>query len=344
MSKKQFLSTGCTLLNLAISGSPFGGFMKGKYYFLVGDSASGKTFFSMTCFAEAAHNKHFKDYRFIYDDVEDGMLMDVDKLFGVEAGDRIESPKLNEEGEPSYSKTIEQFYYNLDDALAEGKPFVYVLDSMDSLECEDDIKKFIAQKKAYQKGKKTTGTYGMAKAKANSVGLRKVLPGLRESGSILIIISQTRDNPNAGMFASKKTRSGGHALRFYATVEIWTALGGKIKKTVHGIKRDIGNKVKINIKKNRMIGKLHEVWTSIYPSHGVDDIGSCIDYLMKEKWWKGTKAKIKATELGVEGKKSALITYIEQDPKRLRKLRRAVCKCWAEVEDACNLKRPPRYK
>ena len=23
----------------------------------------------------------------------------------------------------------------------------------------------------------------------------------------------------------------------------------------------------------------------IYPSYGIDDIGSCIDYLVKEAWW-----------------------------------------------------------
>ena len=94
--KKKRLSTGCTLLNLAISDDPLGGFEAGKFYYLVGDSTSGKTFFSMTCFAEACRNEHFKDYDRIYDNIEDGMLMDCDKLFGSEA-DLIFTPVFLDE-------------------------------------------------------------------------------------------------------------------------------------------------------------------------------------------------------------------------------------------------------
>ena len=75
VSRRDLLSTGSTLLNLACSENPFGGFLKGKYYLLVGDSDSGKTFLSMSCFAEAMIQKPFKNYRLIYDYVEDGMLM-----------------------------------------------------------------------------------------------------------------------------------------------------------------------------------------------------------------------------------------------------------------------------
>ena len=44
LTGKDFLSTGSTLLNLACTGKPYRGFAKGKYYFIVGDSSSGKTF------------------------------------------------------------------------------------------------------------------------------------------------------------------------------------------------------------------------------------------------------------------------------------------------------------
>ena len=152
-------------------------------------------------------NKEFKDFRLIYDNVEDGMLMDVERLFGEATADRIEPPALDEDGEACHSETIEQFYYNLDDAFDEDEPFIYVLDSMDGLDTEDDQDKFAAQKKAHRKGTNTAGSYGMAKAKKNSVGLRQVAARLRETGCILIIISQTRDNTKAtGPFSPRKTR------------------------------------------------------------------------------------------------------------------------------------------
>ncbi len=338
-----YLSTGCTLLNLAISDDPFGGFLAGKYYIIVGDSTSGKTFFSMTCFAEATRNDDFKDADLIYDNIEDGRLMNVTRFFGQRVADRMRAPSTGSDGEPVYSRTIEEFYYHLDDALAKGKRFIYVLDSMDGLDCEDDIKKFDEQKKAHRGGKKAKGSYGMAKAKANSMGLRKALAGLRDTGSILIIITQTRDNPNASMFQSNKTRSGGKALRFYATVEIWTALGGKIKKTIKKKTRKIGDKILITLKKNRVTGKLHQIQTAIYPSYGVDDIGSNIDYLVEEDWWKKRKNTIDAAEFNLEDNREKLIRAIEKSPKKVRKLAKVVGKCWRAIEKSCELNRKARY-
>jgi len=344
--KKKRLSTGCTLLNLAISDDPLGGFEAGKFYYLVGDSTSGKTFFSMTCFAEACRNEHFKDYDRIYDNIEDGMLMDCDKLFGSEVEELIQPPALDRHGLPKFSETIGEFYFNIDDRIQQAKetgtPFIYVLDSMDGLDCEDDRKKFAQQKKAYEKGKDAAGTYGMGKAKANSVGLRKVLAGIRDTGSILIIISQTRDNVNPMSF-EKKTRSGGKALKFYATVEIWTSLAGKIKKSVKGKQRTIGNKVKVQIKKNRITGKLHEIETAIYPSYGIDDIGSMIDYLIAEKAWSKSGQTINAKTLGMKMTRTKLIRGIESSRRLLRKLQRAVGACWEEIENQKSLDRRSRY-
>ena len=62
----DYLGTGSTLLNLACTGKLQGGFLKGHYYSVVGDSSSGKTFLALTCFAEAAINKNFKEFRLIY--------------------------------------------------------------------------------------------------------------------------------------------------------------------------------------------------------------------------------------------------------------------------------------
>lgn len=341
--QKKFLSTGCTLLNLACSGSPFGGYMKGKYYFLVGDSTSGKTFFSMTCMAEATRNENFKDYRLIYDNVEDGMLMDIPRLFGTEVNERIEPPATDDDGDPVYSGTIEEFYYNLDDAIKQATPFIYVLDSMDGLSSEAEGKKFGEQKKASRSGKEAKGSYGDGKAKKNSSGLRRALAGIRDTNSILIIIAQTRDILDAAPFGPKKTRSGGHALKFYASVEIWTSLGGQIKRQVRGKQRKIGDKIRIRLKKNRVTGKLHEVWAAIYPSYGVDDIGSNINYLVAEKWWVKSGKTVKAKEFDLEIPQEKLVREIESSPGKIRKLQRIVGKCWKEIEDACALDREGRY-
>ena len=69
------VSTGSTLLNLACSDHPRIGFLMGGYYYLVGDSASGKTFLSLTCFAEACINPAFDNYRLIFDGINRRLLL-----------------------------------------------------------------------------------------------------------------------------------------------------------------------------------------------------------------------------------------------------------------------------
>lgn len=345
LRRKDLLSSGSTLLNLACSNNPFGAFMKGKYYFLVGDSTSGKTFLSMTCFAEAMRHPFFKDYRLIYDNVEDGCLMDLEKLFGRKVADTVEPPAFSDDDEPVYSFMVEEFYYHLDDAIKEaksenGKPFIYILDSMDSLSSEAEDDKFEEHKKAHEKGTQAAGSYGDGKAKKNSTGLRRVLNGLRDTGSILMIISQTRDNLGFGF--EKKTRAGGHGLKFYATTEIWTSCAGEIKKTVRGQKRSIGVKALCKVKKNRITGERHEVGMEIYPSYGIDDIGSCVDYLIEEKWWHMKKQSIVAEEFDITATREKLIAHIESN-KLAKELQRIVGNCWLTIKEACDLKRTSKY-
>lgn len=336
----DLLSTGSTMLNLAISGRHQGGFAKGKYHFLVGDSASGKTWLSLTCLAEAAMNPEFDDYRFIYDNAEDGALMDIGRFFGEAVEDRLESPAM--EGEvPVYSQTIEDFYYHLDDACDVDKPFIYILDSMDSLSSAAEQSKFQEQKDAARKGKSTAGSYGDGKAKLNSSNLRKLMPKLRSSNSILIIINQTRDNLGFGF--EQKTRSGGHALRFYATVEIWSSIKGKMKRTVRGKEREIGITTKIQVKKNRFTGRLRVVELPLYHSFGIDEVGSCVDYLVSEKHWTKTKNTINATDFEFSGSRDKVIGYI-QDNDLENDMAEIVEEVWNAIENECAIKRKNRYK
>lgn len=355
----QYLSSGSTLLNLACTNNPFGAFPKGKYTYFVGDSKAGKTFLSMSCFAEATVSEVFSKYRFIYDNVEDGMLMNLEELFNKKVAEKMEPPAVghyeekrgktvfvpNENGDPAHSFTIEEFYYNVHNASNKAKetgvPFIYVLDSMDGLSSEAEADKFDEQKKAYEAGKETAGSYGDGKAKKNSSGIRQLLKGLRDTGSILIIISQTRDN--LGFGHKKKTRSGGNAPTFYATLELWASNMGKHQKQVRGKKRTIGGQSKVKIEKNRITGELHEVLMDIYPSYGIDDIGSCIDYLVSEKWWSKSGNTINADEFDMKCSRDKLIRHIE-DENLHRKLKLVTGRCWKEIGDEKKLVRRKKYE
>lgn len=343
------VNTGSTLLNLACSDLPDVGFAKGKYYYLVGDSQSGKTWLSMSCFAEAVRNSAFRDYRFIYDDVEGGAQMDISHYFGREVAKRLEPP-ARKKGKSVYSHTVESFYFHIYDLLNDGRPFIYVLDSQDALDSDSASKKFLEQKRASEKEIAAAGSYGDGKAKYHSANLRHVLARLRDSGSILIIIGQTRDNIGFGF--DPKTRSGGRALRFYANLEIWTSVKGAIKKTVRGRKRTIGAICLAEVKKNRFTGKIgrdRSVEIPIYYGHGIDDVGSCVDYLISEEHWihaivdgKKSKTIYDAKEIFFQGTRDKIIAYIE-DEELEPKVKEITAKVWKEIEEECLPKRKKRY-
>lgn len=339
---KDLLSTGSTLLNLACSGIPNGGIAKGKYYLFVGDSNSGKTFLCLTMFAEACKNKRFSEHRLIYDSVEDGAMMDMTKFFGSHVSEKLEAPRMVD-GEPMFSNTVEDFYDNLDDAVKVGKPFIYVLDSMDALLTEDSEEKYQEQKKARRENKEVSGSYGDGKAKSNSQLLRRFINPLKATGSILIIIVQTRDNIGFGAQFNPKTRGGGRALKFYATLEIWSSVTGQIKKKVKGKDRQIGITSKVHIKKNRIQGKDRFVDVSILHSYGVDDIGSNIDYLVEEGVFTSNKGRIVAEEFDFTGKRDDFIAYIEENNLE-KDLQMMVGDVWKDIETKCESRRKSRYE
>ena len=340
----DLLGTGSTLLNLACSGNRRGGFAKGFYYFFVGDSSSGKTFLSLTCLAEAAANKHFGDYRFIYDAPEGGALMNIAQFFGRKVAARLE-PANTRGGTPIASETIEDFYFNADDALDDGRPFIYILDSMDALTSRYEQKKLQERKAAARNPKKkAAGDYGDGKAKANASGLRQIVRALPATGSILLILNQTRDNIGGGLFDPKKTRSGGHALTFYATNEMWSSVARQLKRTVREKKRQVGMVARVRVKKNRTNGRDRTVEVPIYYTTGIDDIGGCVDYMVAEgEWARAKDGTITADGLDLVGKRESLVHQIEE-AGRENDLRTAVAALWDEIEEAAAIRRKPRYE
>lgn len=331
----DLLSTGSTLLNLQCSDNPFGAYYKGGYFNFVGDSDSGKTIFAMSALAEASISPNFEDYQLIFDNAEGGALMDLESFFGRSLANRVSEPPRG------ISSSVEEFYYNLDDLYESETPFIYILDSMDVLEAEQEMEKFRKQKKASTEGREIAGSFGVAKAKLNSQGLRRARSLLQKTGSILIIISQTRDKISPMSFETK-TRAGGHALKFYARLEIWSKFKGEITKTYRGKKRQIGIISSLKVKKNHITGKKGTIDVPIFHSFGIDDVGSCVDYLIDEKHWSKSGQKVSAKDFDFSGTRESLISYI-QDNDLEDELRKLVGNVWTDISEACKVKRKNRY-
>ncbi len=336
--KKELVHTGATILNLACSDQGYGGFPLRRMVNVIGDSSSGKSILALSLIAEAVYSKRFKNHRVVYDDPEAAMSFDLSYLFGGELAEKMEAPGgQDEEGNPIYSDTIEDFQTHVHALIKEGRPFIYILDSLDALDSEDDKRQATKEMKAREAGKEVSGSYGMSKPKKLSQILRQVIRELDKTNSLLVIISQTRDDINPMTF-SKKTRSGGRALKFYATLEIWMAVKEKIRRSG----RVIGIICKAKITKNKLTGKIREVLFPIFYDYGVDDVGACIDFLIKEGVWRKTGQKIHTDAPFITATLSKLVSHIEENNLETD-LRKLVTKTWRSIENKLKLNRKKKY-
>lgn len=335
--KRILIPSGSLMLNLACSNTWHGAYEVGRMSNLIGDSSSGKTYLALEMMAQCCMDKRFDDYALIYDDVEHALSMDIEGLFGPRLAKRIEGPEGPiDTTDPS--RTVEDLQFNICHALDSG-PCIYVVDSFDALTTEQDIEKLNEQFKARQKGVDIAGSYRMAKPKKASEMLQDVVSKLEKTKSFLLIISQTRDNVTPGTF-EKRTRSGGRALKFYAQHEIWLAVTGKMKQTVHGKERVVGSNLKVKVSKNKLTGSFREVEFNFRHGYGCDDITSALNFLKQEGLAQGG---IKWTWGNYSGSLAQLISRIEDDNLE-RKLFRECQTAWLEVEELLKPKRKSKYE
>lgn len=341
MFKSQgFLSSGSTLLNLACTGTIEGAWPIGSYSLVIGDSTSGKTFFAMTTLAEASLDKRFDDYKFVYDGPEGGMQLDVEHFFGKRVAERLEPPSYDEDDEPVFSSTIESFYYHVSDLLEKGEPIIYLLDSLDCLTSDVEESKFQDRKKAHKSGRDISGSFGDGKAKVNSSHMRSLMEPLRMTNSILIVLVQTRDS--FSMFADK-THAGGKSLKFYAMVEVWMSVREKITKTIKKKKRQVGVLCKTKVTKSRVTGRERIITVPILHSCGVDNLGSCCDYLVGEGVWVKKGQRINTNGFFEEPMLREKIIKKIEDEDLEDSIVKLVGETWKDIEKSCEVSRKKRY-
>ena len=291
----DLIPTPCVPFNLECSGHWEGAFKKGSIVNIIGDSSAGKTLFCLSVLAECSIIDRFDDYDFFFDDVERANEFDVEFIFGQECYNRIHGIEPGD----YHSKTIEQFNDRIARLLEKGKPFIYILDSFDALTSESAIEHDEENRKLREKGQEVKGSYGDGKPKVFSAFCQQRIDDIQNSGSLIIIISQTRDNLGYGAKFTPKVRSGGRALKFYAAFEIWLAMQKNEKK---GERTYITN-TQAKISKNKLTGRRGSAYFQILFDHGIDYIQSCVQFLMEEGFWDHKKAnKSEGNKAGIDTK------------------------------------------
>jgi len=323
-----------TTFNLECSGHVEGAFLKGTTVNIIGDSHAGKTLFCFATLAECNMTKSFDKHRFIFDDVEIANEFDLGYLFGQDFEERIEVD--------SFSRTIESLSDNIATALKGKEPFIYIVDSADALTSEAADKLAAENQKKRDKGNEVGGSYGDGKARAFSDLFKRHNQTLGKHGSNLIIISQTRDNLGFGAQFNPKVRSCGKALKFYSFHEVWLAMQKKEKK---GDRTYLTN-VQAKISKNKLTGRHGCAYFPILFDYGIDNITSCITFLVDEKFWSAVPKKGIDTKGFYPGNDpisfNQLVKYIEENELE-HKLALACKACYDNIIVSMTPKRKFKY-
>lgn len=255
----DFIQTGSTLLDLAMGG----GWARRRVGNVIGDASTGKTLLMIEAcanFARATKRKCKINYR------------ERERAFDEPYAEALGMP-LELVDFDSPTDTVEDLFLCLQDTIKRAKkdklPTLEIVDSLDSLTDKAEKDRGIEE-----------GTYGAAKAKQMSQLFRRLIRDLADADVTLIFVSQIRDKIGA-MFGRKFARTGGKALDFYASQIVILSELGRIDKTVKGIKRKSGLKVKALVDKNKVSLPYREAEFRIMFGYGVDDTVACAEMLAK---------------------------------------------------------------
>lgn len=342
VKNSHLVPSGSTLLNLACSDDHKGAFVSGTIVNIIGDTSAGKSFLALTVLAEICNNSRFDKYELFYDDVEKSLEFNTKKLFGNGFVDRV---KLKSS---TYAEEVGDILFNLTTGK-DDRPFVYIVDSWDALKSMYEEKKEKINVGKRKRQQKEEGSFGDGKAKLLHKLCRQCITGIEKTNSLLIIISQTKDNWGADAIFNPKIVTGGNAIKFFPSHRIWlTILSREGKK-----RREIGVWTKAKIIKNKFTGKRRNIEFPIYYDYGIDDITSCVKFLISEfggEHWKVKRKQVNGksvtaidcVELNVFLKEKALVKYIENNNLE-NTLRSVVAFVWEDIEKSILLGRKPKY-
>ncbi len=307
----SFISSGCKVLDLMLGG----GWCKNRIINIVGDKSTGKT---LLCIEAAANfSRKYPDGKIIYRDCEAAFDENYAAALGMPI-DRVDFGTRDEQLE-----TVEDLFEELDELIKTSEvPTIYFLDSLDALsdrvEMSNDIDK---------------ATYGGSKPKQLSKTFRMLVRKLSKSNVTLVIVSQVRDKIGA-MFGKKWSRSGGRALDFYCSQVVYLAHIGLISKTVSGIKRPVGVKVKAKSEKNKVGLPFREAEFEITFGYGIDDTLACLLWLKEAKSLDQIEDfKNSTPEVELRKFSKRLMEGDRAEYKAaMKKIRSTVSKRWYEIE------------
>lgn len=333
----DLVPTGSTLLNLALSDTPYGGYRLGSINRIEGKKHGGKTLFILSMFAEVVRDKRFVDYFLKLTETEKAMFFDLLKMFGkgMERLDTSRSPVTIQDWIQDvygFWGINKDFAKNVKQNKFKPSPLIEVIDSLDFLSCDSDL----------GDDRPTKGGYKTERPMALSASLPNICKALELSSSVMIFVSQVRATLTP--FGEKEAGVGGNALNHACTLEFKITPIGQVKKTVRGQDIVVGSNIEIKVKKNKLTGKRRTITLEVIDQYGINDIGSCIDWLVKYKFWGYNRGVVDpCNDLDLEPDKRDDLTKEIILGQKTDEFKKIVANCWYEIESELDSGLPRRY-
>ena len=306
-----WVSSGATMLDVAVSNRPFGGFPIGRITEITGLEQSGKSLLSAHVLAETQKQGGVA----VLIDTEtavsreffDAIGVDVSKLLYITAD------------------TVEDIFETIDtiiEQVRKGDKDKLVTIVVDSVAAASTKRELEAD---YDKD-----GYATDKAIIISKAMRKITNVIGRQKITLVFTNQLRQKMNAMAFADPWTTSGGKAIAFHASVRLRLASTGKIKaKDEKGNERIVGIKVRANVIKNRLGPPLRSADFDIFFDRGIDNYGAWLGAMKDYGFVKqgGAWYTYVDTETGEEFKFQAkeLQEILEANPSVKEQIYKRIC-------------------
>ncbi len=310
------ISTGSTLLDLAISGGRFkaGGIPTGILVEIFGPSGSGKTV--MLC--QLAGNVQRAGGNVMFHDPEARLNKQFASMFGLDHG-QIEYTIPNTI--PEVFSSVREWLPEKSDGIASG----VFADSLAALSTDMEM----------EDGDKM----GMRRAKEFSEELRKTCRIITQSGALVVCSNQIRQSMET--YGPKYKSPGGEAIGFYSSLRLRCNRPEKIKvkRNIKGKpqERVIGVKTEIEVFKSSVWKPYRSAEVCILFDYGIDDIRANLEFV---------KSVSKSTVYNIGERKLAQslgesISIVEEEGLE-QELREETIDLWNELESNFVERRKPR--